>query len=113
MAPDAACTSSARNAGLTTMPQVGFYESPEVNAFATGPSRSRSLVAASSGLLNHMNQTEIEGVLGHEIAHIANGDMVTMTLLQGVVNAFVLLTTSPLSSALAMAVVESPGEPGC
>ncbi|MGZ4971899.1 MAG: protease HtpX [Limisphaerales bacterium] len=80
----------ARNAGLTTMPEVGFYESPEVNAFATGPSRSRSLVAASSGLLNHMNQTEVEGVLGHEIAHIANGDMVTMTLIQGVVNAFVM-----------------------
>src|SRR5436190_11881685 len=70
----------ARNAGLTTMPEVGYYESPEVNAFATGPSRSRSLVAASTGLLNHMNQAEVEGVLGHEIAHVANGDMVTMTL---------------------------------
>jgi heat shock protein HtpX len=80
----------ARNAGLTTMPEVGFYESPEVNAFATGPSRSRALVAASTGLLNHMNQAEVEGVLGHEIAHVANGDMVTMTLVQGVVNAFVM-----------------------
>jgi heat shock protein HtpX len=80
----------ARKAGLTTMPEVGIYESPEVNAFATGPSRSRSLVAFSSGLLNSMNQDEIEGVAAHEIAHIANGDMVTMTLLQGVVNAFVM-----------------------
>jgi len=80
----------ARKAGLTTMPEVGIYESPEVNAFATGPSKNRSLVAFSTGLLNSMNQNEIEGVAAHEIAHIANGDMVTMTLLQGVVNAFVM-----------------------
>jgi heat shock protein HtpX len=72
----------ARGAGLTTMPQVGVYESPELNAFATGPTRSRSLVAVSTGLLNRMSHEEVEGVLGHEIAHIANGDMVTMTLLQ-------------------------------
>jgi heat shock protein HtpX len=72
------------------MPEVGFYESPEVNAFATGPSKKRSLVAVSSGLLRSMRQEEIEGVLAHEVAHIANGDMVTMTLLQGVVNAFVM-----------------------
>ena len=72
------------------MPEVGVYESPEVNAFATGPSKSRSLVAVSSGLLRGMRRDEIEGVIGHEVAHIANGDMVTMTLLQGVVNAFVM-----------------------
>ena len=72
------------------MPEVGVYDSPEVNAFATGPSKSRSLVAVSSGLLRSMRQDEIEGVLAHEVAHIANGDMVTMTLLQGVVNAFVM-----------------------
>ena len=72
------------------MPEVGIYESPEVNAFATGPSKSRSLVAVSSGLLRGMRQDEVEGVLAHEVAHIANGDMVTMTLLQGVVNAFVM-----------------------
>ena len=90
----------ARNAGLTTMPQVGFYDSPEVNAFATGPSRSRSLVAASTGLLNHMNQAEVEGVLGHEIAHVANGDMVTMTLVQGVVNAFVMFFARIAAMAL-------------
>jgi heat shock protein HtpX len=72
------------------MPEVGVYDSPEVNAFATGPSRSRSLVAVSSGLLRSMRPNEVEGVLAHEVAHIANGDMVTMTLLQGVINAFVI-----------------------
>jgi heat shock protein HtpX len=71
-------------------PQIGYYDSPEVNAFATGPSKSRSLVAVSSGLLRGMSKQEIEAVLGHEISHVANGDMVTMTLIQGVVNAFVL-----------------------
>jgi heat shock protein HtpX len=72
------------------MPEVGYYESPEVNAFATGPSKKRSLIAVSTGLLRTMNHAEIEGVLAHEISHIANGDMVTMTLIQGVVNAFVM-----------------------
>ena len=80
----------ARKAGLPAMPEVGIYDSPEVNAFATGPSKRRSLVAFSTGLLNSMNKDEIEGVAAHEIAHIANGDMVTMTLLQGIVNAFVM-----------------------
>jgi len=72
------------------MPEVGIYESKEINAFATGPSKKRSLIAVSTGLLGRMNQDEIEGVLAHEVSHIANGDMVTMTLLQGVVNAFVM-----------------------
>jgi heat shock protein HtpX len=72
------------------MPEVGIYNSPEVNAFATGPSKSRSLVAVSQGLMRGMRREEVEGVLAHEVAHIANGDMVTMTLLQGVVNAFVM-----------------------
>jgi len=72
------------------MPEVGFYRSPEVNAFATGPSKSRSLVAVSTGLIESMSREEVEGVLAHEITHVANGDMVTMTLIQGVVNAFVL-----------------------
>jgi heat shock protein HtpX len=72
------------------MPEVGIYDSPEVNAFATGPSKSRSLVAVSSGLLRTMRPEEIEGVLAHEVSHIGNGDMVTMTLLQGVINAFVM-----------------------
>jgi heat shock protein HtpX len=80
----------SRAAGLTVMPEVGVYQSPEVNAFATGPSRNNSLVAVSSGLLNKMTSEEVDGVLAHEVAHIANGDMVTMALVQGVVNAFVM-----------------------
>jgi heat shock protein HtpX len=82
------------------MPEVGVYNSPEVNAFATGPSKSRSLVAVSSGLLRAMRPDEIEGVLAHEIAHIANGDMVTMTLLQGVLNAFVIFFARVIASAV-------------
>jgi len=80
----------ARAAGLKSMPEVGIYDSPEVNAFATGPSENNALVAFSSGLLRSMNQEEIEGVIAHEISHIKNGDMVTMTVLQGVVNTFVI-----------------------
>lgn len=80
----------ARHAGMQTMPEVGYYPSSDVNAFATGPSESRSLVAVSTGLMSAMNDAEVEGVLAHEIAHIVNGDMVTMTLIQGVVNAFAM-----------------------
>ncbi|MFB5661875.1 protease HtpX [Alteribacillus sp. HJP-4] len=80
----------SRRAGLTKMPEVGIYNSAEVNAFATGPSKKRSLVAVSSGLLQSMDDDAVEGVLAHEVAHVANGDMVTMTLLQGVVNTFVV-----------------------
>lgn len=80
----------SRQAGLTKMPEVGVYQSNEVNAFATGPSKNNSLVAVSTGLLTQMNTEEVEGVLAHEVAHIANGDMVTMALIQGVVNAFVM-----------------------
>lgn len=80
----------AQKAGLPNTPEVGIYQSPEVNAFATGPSKSRALVAVSSGLLQSMDEAAVEGVLGHEIAHVANGDMVTMTLLQGVINTFVM-----------------------
>ena len=82
------------------MPEVGIYDSPEVNAFATGPSKSRSLVAVSSGLMRSMRQDEIEGVLAHEVAHIANGDMVTMTLLQGVINAFVMFFARLVASLI-------------
>ena len=88
------------------MPEVGFYESPEVNAFATGPSRSRSLVAVSSGLLRTMRQEEVEGVLAHELAHIKNGDMVTMTLLQGVVNAFGMFLSRIIASIVRNAMDE-------
>jgi len=92
-------------AGLP-MPEVGIYESPEVNAFATGPSKSRSLVAVSSGLLRTMQRDEVEGVLAHEVAHIGNGDMVTMTLIQGVVNAFVIFFARVIASLLRNAVDE-------
>ena len=80
----------SRRAGLSTMPEVGIYDSPDINAFATGPTRNRALVAVSTGLLEKMNDNEIDGVIAHEVAHIANGDMVTMTLTQGIVNAFVM-----------------------
>jgi heat shock protein HtpX len=72
------------------MPEVAIYDSPELNAFATGPSKNNSLVAVSTGLLQRMQRDEIEAVLGHEISHVANGDMVTLTLLQGVLNTFVI-----------------------
>lgn len=94
----------ARAAGLPRMPEVGIYDSPEVNAFATGPTQSRALVAVSSGLLSRMSQDEIEGVLGHEITHVANGDMVTMTLLQGVVNAFAMFLSRAIAFAISQAM---------
>jgi heat shock protein HtpX len=90
----------SRKAGLPTTPEVGIYQSPEVNAFATGPTKRRALVAFSTGLLNSMNRNEVEGVAGHEIAHIANGDMVTMTLLQGVINAFVMFFARVIAWAI-------------
>lgn len=93
----------ARQAGLP-LPEVGYYESDEVNAFATGPTRSRALVAVSTGLLRRMGRREVEGVLGHEIAHIANGDMVTMTLLQGLVNAFVMFAARIVAFAISQAM---------
>jgi heat shock protein HtpX len=89
--------SLARSAGLETMPQVGIFSSNEPNAFATGPTKSRSLVAVSTGLLARMGDEDLKGVLGHEISHVANGDMVTMTLLQGVVNAFVMFLARALA----------------
>jgi heat shock protein HtpX len=93
----------ARAARLPAMPEVGVYESVEVNAFATGPTKSRSLVAVSTGLLHRMGPAEVKGVLGHEVAHIANGDMVTMTLIQGVVNAFVMFLARAIAFAITMA----------
>lgn len=90
----------SRTAGLEVMPEVGFYDAADVNAFATGPSKKRSLVAVSSGLMNSMNDSEIEGVLAHEIAHITNGDMVTLTLIQGVVNAFVMFIAQIITMAI-------------
>jgi len=83
----------AQKAGIG-MPEVGIFEAPEPNAFATGWNRDSALVAVSTGLLQAMNEEEVEAVLGHEISHVANGDMVTMSLLQGVVNTFVYFLAS-------------------
>ncbi len=87
----------SKRANLPKVPEVGIYESPEINAFATGPSKRNALVAVSSGLLKRMDREQIEGVIGHEISHIANGDMVTMTLIQGVINAFVMFLSRILA----------------
>ena len=94
----------ARSAGLPKLPEVGIYESDEVNAFATGPTKSRALVAVSTGLLNRMGDREVAGVLGHEVAHVANGDMVTMTLIQGVINAFVMFLSRVLAFVISQAL---------
>lgn len=79
----------AQRAGIG-MPEVAVYDAPEINAFATGWNRNNALVAVSTGLLNSMSKDEAEAVLGHEVSHVANGDMVTLTLIQGVVNTFVI-----------------------
>ena len=79
----------AQRAGIG-MPEVAVYEAPDPNAFATGASRNNALVAVSTGLLQTMNADEVEAVLGHEITHVANGDMITLTLLQGILNTFVI-----------------------
>ena len=80
----------AEKAGIG-MPEVAIFDAPEMNAFATGMNRNNALVAVSSGLLNGMKRDEVEAVLGHEISHVANGDMITLTLIQGVVNTFVIV----------------------
>jgi heat shock protein HtpX len=94
-----------QRAGLP-MPEVGIYDSPEMNAFATGPTKKRSLIAVSSGLLNKMNKDEVEGVLAHEISHIANGDMITMTLIAGVVNSFAMFLSRIISYFVSLSVKE-------
>jgi heat shock protein HtpX len=94
----------AKAAGLQKMPEVGIYGSAEVNAFATGPSRNNSLVAVSQGLLQRMDDAEVDGVLAHEVAHIANGDMVTMTLLQGIINAIVIFAARVIANIVANAI---------
>lgn len=101
----------ARTAGVP-MPEVGVYHSPEVNAFATGPSKNKALVAVSSGLLRNMRQSEVEGVLGHEMAHVANGDMVTMSLIQGVINAFVMFLAYVLAFAVEQAMSSRDNQRG-
>jgi heat shock protein HtpX len=89
------------------MPEVGIFESPEPNAFATGANRNAALVAVSTGLLERMNRTEIEAVLGHEMTHVANGDMVTLALIQGVVNTFVIFLARVVGNIIDRAVFRS------
>lgn len=87
-----------------------MYESAEPNAFATGASKHRSLVAVSTGLLAQMNSSEIKGVVGHEMAHILNGDMVTMTLMQGVLNTFVIFLARILATLVQSAITRDEEE---
>lgn len=94
----------AKRVGITTMPDVGIYQANELNAFATGPSKNNALVAVSSGLLSSMNREEIAAVLGHEISHVANGDMVTMTLVQGIINSFALFFSRIIAYAISFAL---------
>jgi heat shock protein HtpX len=94
----------AKDAGIREMPEVGFWTSDEINAFCTGPSANNSLVAVSTGILRRMDRSELEGVLGHELSHASNGDMVTMTLIQGVVNTFVFFLSFLVTNILANAL---------
>lgn len=93
----------SKKANLPSVPEVGIFDSHRMNAFATGPSKKRSLVAVSTGLLSRMGDKELDAVLAHEISHIKNGDMVTMTLIQGVVNAFVMFLARICAYALSAA----------
>ncbi|WP_340608781.1 protease HtpX [Xenorhabdus bharatensis] len=93
-----------------TMPQVAIYDAPDINAFATGARRNASLVAVSTGLLNNMSRDEAEAVIAHEVSHIANGDMVTMTLLQGIVNTFVIFISRIIAQAAASFLSSSDDE---
>lgn len=94
------------------MPEVGYYESAEPNAFATGASKNNSLVAVSTGLLNNMEKGEIEWVVGHEMAHILNGDMVTLTLIQGVLNTFVIVLANLAAKAISSFLTRDNEEEG-
>jgi heat shock protein HtpX len=89
----------AQNAGIG-MPEVAIYDAPEMNAFATGMTKNSSLVAVSSGLLQQMDREQVSAVLGHEIGHVANGDMVTLTLIQGVLNTLVILAARIVGRAI-------------
>ncbi len=102
----------SQKAFLPKMPEIAIFSSPIPNAFATGPSASNSLVAVSTGLLHQLQEEEIEAVVGHELAHIKNGDMVTMTLLQGVVNTFVLFLSYVLAQAISMNTRKGKDEGG-
>jgi heat shock protein HtpX len=94
------------------MPEVAIYDAPEINAFATGMNRNNALVAVSTGLLRQMDRREVEAVLGHEIGHVANGDMVTLTLIQGVVNTFVMFFARVIGNAIDRIVFKNEDGPG-
>lgn len=96
----------AQQAGIG-MPEVGIFQMPEANAFATGMNRNSALVAVSTGLLQRMSNDEIEAVIGHEISHIANGDMVTMALMQGVVNTFVYFFASIIGHVVDRVILQN------
>ena len=98
----------ARAAGLG-MPEVAVYDAPEPNAFATGMNKNSALVAVSTGLLRNMSQDEVEAVLGHEIGHVANGDMVSMALIQGVLNTFVIYLSRVVGAIIDQAVFKRSG----
>ncbi|HPP96373.1 MAG TPA: protease HtpX [Spirochaetota bacterium] len=102
----------SRQANLPAVPEVGVYDSPEPNAFATGPTKSKSIIAFSTGLLSSMNKEEVEAVAGHEIAHIANGDMVTMTLLTGIANALVMFLARIVATIIDSALKGDDDEGG-
>lgn len=101
----------ARAAGIG-MPEVAIYDADEVNAFATGMSRNHALVAVSTGLLHRMTREEAEAVLGHEVSHVANGDMVTLTLIQGVVNTFVIVIARAVGWFVDRVVLKNEEGPG-
>lgn len=101
----------AQKAGIG-MPEVAIFDSPEMNAFATGANKNNALVAVSTGLLHNMNKEEAEAVLGHEVSHIANGDMVTLTLIQGVVNTFVIFLARVVAGIISNATRGNNNESG-
>jgi heat shock protein HtpX len=101
----------AQRAGIG-MPEVAVYDAPEINAFATGWNRNSALVAVSTGLLNSMSQDEAEAVLGHEVTHVANGDMVTLALIQGVVNTFVIFLSRVIGYVVDRVIFKSEREGG-
>ena len=102
--------SHAEKAGIG-MPEVGVFDSPQPNAFATGARKDAALVAVSTGLLHSMRRDEVEAVLGHEVAHVANGDMVTLTLIQGVVNTFVIFFARDHRRHRRHRAARQPGKP--
>jgi heat shock protein HtpX len=101
----------AEDAGIG-MPDVAIYNGPEMNAFATGARRNNALVAVSTGLLRNMNQDEVEAVLAHEVSHVANGDMITLSLIQGVLNTFVIIFSRVIGRMLDQMLFRRDGQSG-